>query len=42
VWFEFAPALQVEGNGQTTQQEIIDFIQSRLTEWKAHDKAGAC
>ena len=40
VWFEFAPARQVEGNGQTTQQEIIDFIQSKIANWKTYDNAG--
>ena len=40
VWFEFAPARQVEGNGQTTQQEIIDFIQSKIADWKTYDNAG--
>ena len=40
VWCEFAPARQVEGNGQTTQQEIIDFIQSKITDWKTYDNAG--
>ncbi|MDR0933430.1 MAG: 1-acyl-sn-glycerol-3-phosphate acyltransferase [Victivallales bacterium] len=34
VYFEFAPAKTVEGNGQELQQEIIDFIQSRLSQWR--------
>ena len=40
VWFEFAPACQVDGNGQSNQQEIIRFIQEHLAEWKALDKTG--
>ena len=37
VHFEFAPARPVEGNGQVLQQEIIEFIQSRLALWQAMD-----
>lgn len=37
VYFEFAPARAVEGNGQALQQEIIGFIQSRLASWQAMD-----
>lgn len=37
VYFEFAPAHAVEGNGQVLQQEIIGFIQSRLASWQAMD-----
>ena len=37
VYFEFAPARVVEGNGQALQQEIIGFIQSRLASWQAMD-----
>ncbi len=37
VYFEFAPARAVEGNGQVLQQEIIGFIQSRLASWQAMD-----
>ncbi len=33
VWFEFAPPVEVEGNGKETQQHIIDFIQNRLAQW---------
>ncbi|MBQ9777209.1 MAG: 1-acyl-sn-glycerol-3-phosphate acyltransferase [Lentisphaeria bacterium] len=40
VWFEFAAPINVEGNGQAAQQEIIEFIQSRLAEWKPHDQTG--
>ena len=34
VCFEFAPPLEVAGNGQEEQHKIIDFINSRLTEWR--------
>lgn len=37
VYFEFAPARAVEGNGQALQQEITGFIQSRLASWQAMD-----
>ena len=37
VWFEFAPALEVVGNGREQHQEIISFIQNRLAEWKRLD-----
>ena len=37
VYFEFAPAKKVEGNGQELQREIIDFIQSRVSQWRAND-----
>ncbi len=37
VYFEFAPARPVEGNGQALQQEIIEFIQSRLALWQGQD-----
>ncbi len=38
VWFEFAPAREVEGNGHALQQEIIAFIQGRLAEWRAGER----
>lgn len=37
VCFEFAPAMEVVGNGQEQQQAIIDFINSRLVEWRKWD-----
>ena len=37
VCFEFAPAMEVVGNGQEQQQSIIDFINSRLVEWRKWD-----
>lgn len=33
VYFEFAPALEISGNGQEQQQQVIDFIQSRFDQW---------
>ena len=33
VWLEFAPALEIEGNGQEQHRDIINFIKSRLDEW---------
>lgn len=39
VYFEFAPARAVEGNGQSLQQEMIGFIQSRLASWRKMDSA---
>ena len=38
VWFEFAPAREVEGNGQDLQHDIINFIQSRLAQWRAREQ----
>ncbi len=37
VWFEFGAAREVIGNGQKLQQEIIAFIQNRLSEWYARE-----
>jgi len=37
VCFEFAPALEVAGNGQEEQHRIIEFINSRLTAWREQD-----
>lgn len=34
VYFEFAPALEITGNGQEQHRQIIDFIQSRFNEWE--------
>ena len=33
VYFEFAPAMQITGNGQEQHRQIIEFIQSRLDCW---------
>ena len=33
VHFEFAPAMEITGNGQEQHKAIIDFIQSRFDEW---------
>jgi len=37
VCFEFAPAMEIHGNGQGEQHAIIEFINSRLTEWRKQD-----
>ena len=33
VYFEFGPAIEVEGNGKSEHQKIISFIQQKLNEW---------
>lgn len=34
IYFEFGkPIMKVEGSGKLEQQQIVDFIESRLTEW---------
>ena len=34
IYFEFGkPIMKVEGSGKQEQQQIVDFIESRLTEW---------
>lgn len=38
VWIEFAPAMELTGNGQEQLQWTIDFIQSRLKQWFAAEK----
>ena len=35
VWFEFAPAVEIEGNGHEQHREIVEFIKSRIDSWKA-------
>lgn len=37
VCFEFAPAMRVAGGGQEEQHAIIEFINSRLVEWRRQD-----
>ena len=37
VCFEFAPPIEVVGNGQEAQHAIIEFINSRLVEWRKLD-----
>ena len=37
VCFDFAPAMEIAGNGMEEQQKIIDFINSRLVEWRRQD-----
>ncbi len=41
IWFEFAPATEISGNGQTQQQAIIDFIASRVSAWRNAEAKGA-
>ncbi len=40
VWFEFGTAREVKDGGQELQEEIITFIQSRLTEWRRLEQEG--
>lgn len=35
VWFEFAPAIEIEGNGHEQHRQIVEFIKSRIDSWKA-------
>ena len=37
VYLEFAPAMEITGNGQEQHQQIIDFIQSRLEQWQKQE-----
>jgi len=34
VYFEFAPPMNITGNGKTEHDKVISFIQQKLTEWK--------
>jgi 1-acyl-sn-glycerol-3-phosphate acyltransferase len=34
VYFEFGPAIKIEGNGKTEHNNIISFIQQKLDEWE--------
>ncbi len=38
VWFEFGAPLEITGNGQHEQQQIIDFISSHLDEWNRQER----
>lgn len=38
VCFEFAPPLEVTGGGQAEQHAIVEFINSRLEEWRRQDR----
>jgi len=40
VCFEFAPALEITGNGQEEQHRVVDFISHRLEEWRKLDGKG--
>ena len=33
IYFDFGDPIEVTGNGKEAQQQVIDFIQSRLDEW---------
>lgn len=39
VRFAFGPAVTVEGRGGTEQAAIVDFIQTKLSQWAAEDAA---
>lgn len=39
VYFEFGEPIKIEGNGKNANQEVIDFISSRLEKWKAEEEA---
>lgn len=41
VCFEFAPLMNVEGNGQVEHQKIVEFISSRLDKWRAKEAEAA-
>ena len=41
VCFEFAPMLEITGNGQEEQARIVDFISSRLDEWRREESGEA-
>ena len=34
VWFEFMPAMEIEGNGQEQQKKIVEFISGRVEAWR--------
>ena len=34
VYFEFAPPIEIKGNGKAEHDEVISFIQQKLKEWK--------
>ena len=34
VWFEFAPALEISGNGLEQHQQIVSFISGRIDDWR--------
>ena len=33
IYFEFAPAMEITGNGQEQHRQIVEFIQSKLDSW---------
>lgn len=38
VYFEFGPAMDIEGNGQAQQQYVEDFIAAAFERWKSEEK----
>lgn len=38
VCFEFAPPMEISGNGQEEQKKIVDFISSRLDSWRGEER----
>lgn len=34
IWFEFTPAMKIAGSGKEEQQKIVDFIGTKLAEWR--------
>lgn len=39
IHFEFAEPISIEGSGREEQQQIIDFVSSKLTEWASQEVA---
>ena len=37
VWFEFAPAVEIEGNGHEQHRKIVDFISGKVAEWRQRE-----
>ena len=38
VYFEFGPAMEIEGNGQAQQEYIENFISDAFVRWKNEEK----
>ena len=36
VWFEFGPAMEIEGNGQAQQLAVEDFIEAAFARWEKY------
>lgn len=41
VWFEFAPAMEITGNGQEQQEKIIQFLSEKVKYWRSLEKPEA-